>query len=57
MALHPEHLRQARQLRKDMTEPERLLWSRLSRAQLGGFKFRRQVPVGGYIADFLCLVG
>jgi very-short-patch-repair endonuclease len=31
-----------------------LLWSRLRDRQLGGFKFRRQAPVGGRIVDFLC---
>jgi len=37
-----------------MTEAERKLWYRLSRGQLQGWKFRRQVPVGSYFADFLC---
>jgi very-short-patch-repair endonuclease len=31
-----------------------LFWSHLRNRQLGGFKFRRQVPIGSYIADFLC---
>jgi very-short-patch-repair endonuclease len=44
----------ARTLRSAMTEAERLLWSRLRRRQVGGFRFRRQVPVGGYICDFIC---
>ena len=43
----------ARQLRKNMTDAERLLWSKLRGKQLG-FKFKRQVPVGNYIVDFLC---
>lgn len=37
-----------------MTPAERLLWSRLRDRRLAGFKFRRQVPVGPYIVDFLC---
>jgi very-short-patch-repair endonuclease len=37
-----------------MTDAERLLWSRLRSRQLNGHKFRRQVPVGSFIADFLC---
>ena len=37
-----------------MTEAERLLWSRLRDRRLGGLKFRRQVPLGPYIVDFLC---
>jgi very-short-patch-repair endonuclease len=37
-----------------MTGGERLLWQRLRGEQLG-IKFRRQHPVGSYIADFACL--
>lgn len=44
----------ARKLRSDMTEAERLLWHLLRSRRFSGFKFRRQVPVGPYIADFLC---
>ncbi len=36
-----------------MTDAERLLWSRVRNEQLGS-KFRRQVPIGPYIADFTC---
>ena len=45
----------ARSLRREMTDGERLLWSRLRSEQLG-VKFRRQHPLGAYIADFACLV-
>ncbi|MGP1272397.1 MAG: endonuclease domain-containing protein [Phycisphaerales bacterium] len=45
---------QARQLRADATHPERLLWSKLRNKQLGGFRFRRQHPIGPFIADFYC---
>ena len=45
----------ARALRKVMTKSEVILWQSLRREQLGGFKFRRQVPVGPYIADFACV--
>jgi very-short-patch-repair endonuclease len=38
-----------------MTDAERKLWSRLRRRQLDGHRFRRQVPIGGYIVDFVCL--
>jgi len=48
-------LRYARDLRKNQTEPERLLWSRLRRGQVDGFKFRRQHSVGPYICDFACV--
>jgi len=38
-----------------MTEAERLLWGRLRGRRLNGYKFRRQAPIGGYIADFAAL--
>ncbi|HEY5971146.1 MAG TPA: endonuclease domain-containing protein [Pseudoxanthomonas sp.] len=44
----------ARELRNAATDAERRLWQHLRLKQLGGYKFRRQVPVAGYIADFLC---
>ena len=43
----------ARSLRRNATDAEALLWSRLRNRQLNGVKFRRQVPIGPYIADFL----
>lgn len=46
----------ARQLRHRATEAERRLWSTLRDKQLGGWKFRRQVPLGNYIVDFYCPV-
>ena len=45
----------ARDLRKQQTDAERLLWSRLRNRQLAGFKFRRQYPIAPYIVDFACL--
>lgn len=47
--------RQARALRKRMTQAKVRLWLRLRRRQLLGLKFRRQHPVGPYIVDFACL--
>ena len=44
----------ARELRKNMTDAERLLWSRLRRRQVHGWRFRRQHPIGPFIADFAC---
>lgn len=44
-----------RALRKNATIPERILWSKLHGRQFGGFKFRRQRPVGPYVCDFVCL--
>ena len=37
-----------------MTDAERRLWSALRAKRFESFKFRRQVPVGKYVADFLC---
>ena len=44
----------ARQLRKQSTDAERLLWSKLRDRGLMNCKFRRQFPTGGYIVDFVC---
>ncbi len=44
----------ARELRWAMTEPERKLWWLLRRKQLAGLRFRRQAPLGPFIADFCC---
>ena len=44
----------ARELRQEMTPAEKLLWSRLRSKQLNGLKFRRQHPLGPFIADFYC---
>jgi very-short-patch-repair endonuclease len=45
---------QARALRKRMTDAEKQLWRHLRNRELGGWKFRRQYPVGPYIVDFIC---
>ena len=44
----------ARNLRKKQTEAETCLWRHLRNRGLKGHKFRRQHPVGPYIADFAC---
>jgi very-short-patch-repair endonuclease len=44
----------ARELRKNMTEPEVILWSRLKLLRAEGFHFRRQAPFRGYTLDFAC---
>ena len=44
----------ARSLRRRMTKAEVILWQSLRRGELDGHHFRRQVPVGPYIADFAC---
>ncbi len=53
----------ARELRKNMTNAERLLWNELSNRKLNGYKFLRQhpfiydsmeIPVKFYVLDFYC---
>ena len=44
----------ARGLRQTMTDAEQTLWYHLRGRRLPGWKFRRQFPVGRYIADFAC---
>ena len=43
-----------RRLRQQATRAEQALWQRLRDRQVEGFKFRRQEPVGPFVADFLC---
>lgn len=45
----------ARALRRNMTEAEHHLWRHLRHRQLLGHRFRRQHPLGPYIADFVCI--
>src|SRR3954454_10860612 len=44
----------ARTLRRSAPTTERTLWTLLRDRRLGGAKFRRQVPIGPYVVDFLC---
>lgn len=44
----------ARYMRQNPTPAERTLWRRLRAKQVGGFRFRRQHPIGRFIADFYC---
>ena len=44
----------ARELRKNMTDAERHLWSRIRRKQLKNYQFYRQKNIGDYIVDFYC---
>jgi very-short-patch-repair endonuclease len=45
----------ARDLRRHMTDAERLLWYFLRARRFAGCKFRRQYPIGPFIADFACV--
>ncbi len=53
-AAKPDIFVKAKELRKDMTAPETILWKRLRGRQLNGMKFRRQHPIDIFIADFYC---
>jgi very-short-patch-repair endonuclease len=44
----------AKDLRQNMTEEERFVWSRLRSRRFAGFKFRLQVVLGNYMVDFVC---
>ena len=52
MQTDPVPRNRARRLRREMTEPERRLWSALRNRQLFGVKFSRQAVIGSYIANF-----
>ncbi|HEU0186703.1 MAG TPA: endonuclease domain-containing protein [Gallionellaceae bacterium] len=52
---NPTTQNRARSLRNHATDTERHLWRYLRGCQLGGHRFRRQAPIGNYIADFACL--
>ena len=45
----------AKAMRAEPTDAERKLWRLLRGRRLAGFKFRRQVPVAGYVLDYYCL--
>jgi very-short-patch-repair endonuclease len=49
-----EKFKKARNLRKEQTEQEKIIWSIIRNRQFYGLKFKRQVPIGIYIADFCC---
>ncbi|HEY8573385.1 DNA helicase RecQ [Phenylobacterium sp.] len=51
--MRPETAR-ARELRRNMSEPEVILWSRLRRLREQGYVFHRQRPHRGYFLDFVC---
>jgi very-short-patch-repair endonuclease len=47
-------LERARRLRREMTPQERILWNELRDRRLQGAKFRKQMWLAGYVADFAC---
>lgn len=50
----PTKRRFARSMRRESTEAEDRLWHELRGRRLDRIKFRRQVPIGRFIADFVC---
>lgn len=51
---HPKLQERRRSLRLHQTEFEMILWKRLRKKQLLGFRFLRQFSIGPYILDFYC---
>jgi very-short-patch-repair endonuclease len=54
MPTNRELVFRARANRKNMTAPERIIWSRVRKRQLSGYKFRRQHVMYPCIVDFYC---
>ena len=52
--VNPGMLDRAKQMRRELTPHERVLWNALRRKQLDGCHFRRQQVIDGYIVDFYC---
>jgi very-short-patch-repair endonuclease len=50
----PKIFERARELRKNMTNAEKLLWGKIKKKQVAGLRFRRQHPVNKFIVDFYC---
>ncbi|SJM30606.1 endonuclease domain-containing protein [Mesorhizobium delmotii] len=53
-SIPPLHRAFAKAMRADATNAENILWQALRNKQLEGLKFKRQVPLDGYILDFVC---
>lgn len=49
-----ELVKNARELRRNMTRAEIILWSRIRSKNIDGYKFRRQQPILNYVVDFYC---
>ncbi|MCG2785555.1 MAG: endonuclease domain-containing protein [Anaerolineae bacterium] len=52
--INPAKAQRARELRQKMTPAEAVLWQALRANRLGGFHFRRQQVIAGFIVDFYC---
>jgi len=53
-SISTEMRQRAKELRRDMTPAEKILWKALKANRLNGLHFRRQQIISGYIADFYC---
>lgn len=51
----PPLLKRARAMRQRPTKTEVIFWKRVRNHQISGLKFRRQVPIHGFVVDFACL--
>ncbi len=54
LRIHPEIQQRASEFRHLLSPAEEKLWQAIRNRQLGGYKIRRQAPIGPYIADFYC---
>ncbi len=50
----PAIFKLAKELRKNETESEKILWTKLNKTQMMGLQFRRQHPINMFVADFYC---
>jgi very-short-patch-repair endonuclease len=54
LEIHQKLIAQSRRMRANPTPAETLLWSKLRKRKLGGYRFLRQRIIGPYIVDFYC---
>ena len=54
MQYNSNNIRFAKEMRSHMTKEEVKLWNILRAKRFHGYKFKRQVLIGNYIADFVC---
>lgn len=52
--VNPLKIQRAKELRRQMTEAEKILWHHLRTNKLNGLHFRRQQVIDGFIVDFYC---
>ena len=52
--VNPEKVKRSKDLRREMTEEEKILWFHLRNNQLSGFHFHRQQVIDGFIIDYYC---